>query len=73
MTMNVDTTPALADGNADGSLGTPLLDDRREGNGLTAADLPHKDQCSRRKRDKQTQDVAPGTSSMVPAPPDWQS
>ena len=49
MTLNMDTTPVLADETADGSLGTPHLDEGREEEGPTAADLPHKDQLSRPK------------------------
>lgn len=66
MTMDMDTTPVLADETTDGSLGKPHLDDGREGEGPTAADLPHKYRLSRRKSGKQTHDVAAGTSSMVP-------
>ena len=66
MTLNMDTTPVLADEIADGSLGTPHLDDGRGEEGSTTADLPHKDHHSRRKSGKQTQDVAAGSSSMVP-------
>jgi hypothetical protein len=69
MTMNMDTRPVLADGTADGPLGTPHLDDGREGQGPTTAEMSLKGRPSRRKNDNQTQDVATGTSSIVPPPP----
>jgi len=65
-TMNMDTTPVLANGTADGPLGTPHLDDGREGQGPTTAEMSLKGRLSRRKNDNQTQDVATGTSSIVP-------
>ena len=69
-TVNMDTTPVLADGTADGPLGTPLLDDGREGQGPTTAEMSLKGCLSQRKNDNQTQVVDTGTSSIVPLPPD---
>jgi len=44
--VNMDTTSVLADGTPDGPLGTPLLDDGREGQGPTMAEMSLKGRLS---------------------------
>jgi hypothetical protein len=64
MTWNMNATPVLAVETIDGFMGTHV-DDGREGEGQKMTDSENKEQPSRQKSDKQTQDIATEISSMA--------